>query len=200
MGCRNGSTLVARTAAAGSADADPVVQTRTHVLGNPTMDFGSSQPVIYTTTPRQLALDHLAVMALTPAGAEPATTQTLRIPGANAISVTWRGRQDVIVRRLAAARQVIGRVRTDAEIAKLTEGAGETIIRGGTRLSSGARAYISVSGTAATVTVSGDEVQAFGDSDNTYRVFAPQKISSVLVNGAPVQTCRDGNYLRLPCS
>jgi hypothetical protein len=114
--------------------------------------------------------------------------------------VTWRGRQDVIVRRLAGARRVIGRVRTDAEIAKFTQGAGETVIRGGTRLSSGGRQYISVSGTAATVTVSGDEVQAFGDSDNTYRVFAPQNISSVLVNGAPVQTCRHGNYLRLPCS
>jgi hypothetical protein len=195
----NGSALVARTAAAGNADADPVVQTRTQILGNPSMDFGSPQPVIYTTTPSQLAFDHLAVMALTPAGAEPATSQTLRTLGANAISVTWRGRQDVIVRRLAGARRVIGRVRTDAEIAKFTPGAGETVIRGGTRLSSGGRDYMSVSGTAATVTVSGDEVQAFGDSDNTYRVFAPQKISSVLVNGAPVPACRDGNYLRLPC-
>jgi len=194
----NGATLVGRTAAAGNTD--PVVQTRTQILGNPTIDIGSPQPVVYTTTPRQRAFDHLAVIALTPAGAEPATTQTLRIPGANAMSVTWRGGQDVIVRRRAGARRVTGAVSTDASIAKFTPDAGETVIREGTRLSSGGRDYISVTGTAATVTVSGDEVQAAGNSDNTYRVFAPQTISSVRVNGAPVASCRDGDYLRLPCS
>jgi hypothetical protein len=164
------------------------------------MDIGSPQPVIYTSTPRQRAFDHLAVIALTPAGAEPATTQTLRVRGANAMSVTWRGRQDVIVRRLAGAHRVTGSVKTDASIAKFTSNAGETVIRGGTQLSSDGREYISVSGTAATVTVSGDEVQALGDGDNVYRVFAPQNISSVLVNGVPAPTCRHGNYLRLPCS
>jgi hypothetical protein len=195
----NGATLVGRTAAAGRASADPVVQTRTQILANPTMDIGSAQPVVYTTTPRQRAFDHLAVIALTPAGAEPATTQTLRLRGANAISVIWRGREDIIVRKLAAARQVTGRVSTDAEIARFTPDAGETLIQGGTRLSSGGLEYISVTGTAATVTVSGDEVNAVGDSDNAYRVFAPQEISSVRVNGAAVAACRDGAYLRLPC-
>jgi hypothetical protein len=192
--------LVGRAAAAGSADGDPVIQTRTQVLGNPTTDIGSTEPVVYTTTPSQLAFDHLAVMALTPAGSDPAQTQTLRTPGANAIEVTWHGRQDVIVRRLAGARRVVGRVRTDADIAKFTQDAGETVMRGGTRLSSGGRDYISVSGTAATVAVSGDEVQAWGDGANVYRVFAPQTIASVFVNGTSVPACRHGDYVRLPCS
>jgi hypothetical protein len=113
---------------------------------------------------------------------------------------TWRATQDVIVRKLAAAREVTGQVKTDADIAKFTRDAGETVIQRGTRLSSGRRDYISVSGSAATVTVSGDQVQASGSSENTYRVFAPQTVTSVLVNGAPVATCRDGSYLLLPCS
>ncbi|MEA2231426.1 MAG: hypothetical protein QOD83_1242 [Solirubrobacteraceae bacterium] len=195
----NGSTLVGRTAASGPDD-DPVIQTRTLTLRNPTSDIGSSLPVIYSTTPSQLGFDHLAVMALTAPGSEPVRTQTLRVSGGNAISVTWRATQDVIVRKLAAAREVTGQVKTDADIAKFTRDAGETVIQRGTRLSSGRRDYISVSGSAATVTVSGDQVQASGSSENTYRVFAPQTVTSVLVNGAPVATCRDGSYLLLPCS
>jgi hypothetical protein len=195
----NGSTLVGLTAAGDRTDADPVMQTRTLTLQNPTADIGSTVPVIYSTTPKQLAFEHLAVMALTPAGSEPATTQTIGLSGANAIGVTWRGRQDVIVRKLVAAREVTGGVETDADIAKFTRDAGETVIQGGTRLSSAGRDYINVSGSAATVTVSGDQVQALGDDDNTYRVFAPQDIASVIVNGSLVPTCRDGSYVLLPC-
>jgi aspartate 1-decarboxylase len=91
-------------------------------------------------------------------------------------------------------------VQTDAQFAKFTREAGETVIQGGTRLSSSGRDYVSVSGAPATVIVSGDQVQASGDAANTYRVFAPQNIASVLVNGAPVATCRNGSYLLLPCS
>lgn len=196
----NGATLVGHTTAGDRTHADPIMQTRTLTLKNPTTDIGSAVPVIYSTTPRQLAFEHLAVMALSPPGSEPVGTETIRVPGGNAIGVTWRGTQDVIVRKLVAAREVTGRVKTDADIAKFTRDAGETVIQGGTRLSSEGRDYISVSGSAATVTVSGDQVQALGDSDNTYRVFAPQNIASVLVNGAPVSSCRDGSYLLLPCN
>jgi hypothetical protein len=48
--------------------------------------------------------------------------------------------------------------------------------------------------------VSGDQVGATGDAANRYRVFAPQTISSVVVNGAAVPACREGSYLRFPCS
>jgi hypothetical protein len=196
----NGSTLVGRTAAGRWPGADPVVQTRTQILKNPTTDIGSPEPIVYTTTPRQPAFDHLAVMALTPAGSEPATTQTLRLSGGNAIAVTWRGSQDVVVHKLVVAREVSGRVRTDATIAKFTRDAGETIIQDGTRLWSDGREYVSVTGTASTVTISGDQVQASGNLDNTYRVFAPQTVTSVLVNRAIVPTCRDGSYLLFPCT
>ena len=195
----NGSTLSGRTAAGGTRNADPVMQTRTLILNNPSSDIGSVVPIIYSTTPSQRACDHLAVMALTPAGAEPAVTQTLRVTGGNAISVTWRGTQDVIVRKLAAAPEVTGAITTDADIAKFTRDAGETVVRSGTRLSGAGRDYVVVSGTAATVTVSGDQVRASGDSDNTYRVFAPQTISSVRVNDAAAPACRDGAYLLFPC-
>jgi hypothetical protein len=196
----NGSTLVGRTAAGGRAEADPVVQTRTLILRNPTTDIGSAEPVVSTTTPSQPAFDHLAVMALTAPGTEPATTQTLRLTGANAVSVTWRDGEHVVVRRVAGAREVTGRVMTDASIAMFTRDAGETVLRGGTRLSDRGRDYVTVIGTAATVTVSGDEVRASGDAANSYRVLAPQTIVSVLVNGAPAPACRDGNYLVFPCT
>jgi hypothetical protein len=191
----NGSTLVGRTA----AGTDPVVRTRTQTLNNPTVDIGARVPVVYTTTAPRLAFDHLAVMALTPPGSEPATTETIRVTGGNAVGVTWRGVQDVIVRRHAAARGVTGPVSTDAEIAKFTRDAGETVIRGGTRLADDSRQYVNVSGTAATVAVSGDQVVAEGGAANGYRVFAPQTISSVVVNGAAVPACREGSYLRFPC-
>jgi hypothetical protein len=195
----NGSTLAGRTASGAWPDADPVVQTRTQILNNPTIDIGSHAPVISTTTPPRRAFDHLALMALTPPGTEPATTETIRVVGGNAIGVTWRGGQDVIVRRRAAARGVAGPISTDAEIAKFTRDAGETVIRDGTRLSDSGRQYVSVSGSAATVTVSGDQVGAAGDAANRYRVFAPQNVSSVVVNGAAVPACRDGSFLRFPC-
>jgi hypothetical protein len=194
----NGSTLVGRTAT--GAGAEPVVATRTQILNNPTADIGSQEPVVYTTTPPRLAFDHLAVMALTPSGTEPATTETIPLVGGTAIGVTWRGVEDLVVRRRAAARTVDGRVSTDAEIAKFTRGAGETVISGGTHLADGGIQYVDVSGTAATVTVSGDQVGAAGDAANRYRVFAPQVVSSVVVNGAAVAACRDGSYLRFPCS
>jgi hypothetical protein len=195
----NGSTLVGRTAAGGRG-GDPLVQTRTQVLNNPTIDIGSSVPVVYTTTPRQRAFEHLAVMALTPAGSEPATTRTLRVTGGDAIGVTWRGGEDVVVRRHAAAGSVNGPVTTDAEIAKFSRDAGETVIRRGTRLRSDGRDYVRVIGTPATVTASGGEVSATGSSANRYRVFAPHEISSVLVNGAAAPACRAGGYLLFPCS
>jgi aspartate 1-decarboxylase len=94
---------------------------------------------------------------------------------------------------------VTGRVSTDATIAKFTRDAGETVIRGGTGLADGGRQYVSVSGTAATVTVSGDQVAAAGNAANRYRVFAPQAVSSAVVNGAAVTACRDGDYLWFPC-
>jgi hypothetical protein len=196
----NGSTLAGRTAAGARSDEDPVVQTRTQVLNNPTVDIGAHEPVVYTTTAPQSAFDHLAVMAVTPAGSEPATTQTLRVLGGNAIAVTWRGGQDVIVRKRAGARTVSGVVSTDADVAACSRHAAETVISGGTRLVDGGIQYVDVSGTAATVTVSGDQVGAAGDAANRYRVFAPQVVSSVVVNGAAVPACRDGSYLRFPCS
>jgi hypothetical protein len=196
----NGATLVGRTAAGGSEAQDPLVRTDIRLLRNPTDDIGKVMPVVYTETHPQLTMDHLAVMALTPAGEHPATTETIRVSGGNAIGVTWEGVQDVLVRRLVGAATVTGPVESDAEVAKFTRDGGETVIRAGRRLIGFGREYVSVSGTPATVTVSGTRVAATSSGvNNRYRVFVPQQIDALTVNGVPVSSCRKGDYLSFPC-
>jgi hypothetical protein len=194
-----GPTLVGRVAAGGSAATDLPMQVSALPVRTSGDDEGKIYPVVYTETPKQLAMDQLAVIALTPAGEAPAVTETLRVQGGNAVGVTWMGVQDVVVRKLRTAAAVSGPVETDAAIAKLTRGAGETVVRGGTRLASDGRDYVTVTGTAATVTVSGNEVSATGAATNTYRVFAPQPVVKATANDAPVGWCRDGDYLAFPC-
>jgi hypothetical protein len=104
-----------------------------------------------------------------------------------------------VVRRLSTATAVSGVVQTDAEMAKLTVGAGDTVLRGGKRLVALGRDYVAVTGAPATVTVSGDRVTATGPATNAYRVFAPSHIARVTVNGTAVGSCREGSYLTFPC-
>jgi len=73
------------------------------------------------------------------------------------------------------------------------------VLRAGKRLSAYGRDYVTVTGSSATVAVSGDSVQANGAATNTYSVFAPQQIRTVTVNGAPVRSCRQGDYVVFPC-
>jgi hypothetical protein len=47
--------------------------------------------------------------------------------------------------------------------------------------------------------VSGDEAQAVGADDNTYRVYAPKHLSSTTVNGVEVRSCRQAHYVTFPC-
>lgn len=192
------ATMVGQTAAGGDAGADPTTQLRFEVLTNSSSDIGSAMPTVSTTTPRQPTFDHLAVMALTPPGVTPATTEILRVDGGNAVEVTWEGVSDVVVSRLADATEVTGSVATDAAMAKFTRNAGETVLRGGTRLSADGRDYVVVDGSPATVAVSGDTAQAQGNPGNRYRVFAPQDVTT-LVNGAVVSSCRDGDHVSFPC-
>lgn len=208
-----GATLVGRVAAGGSAATDLPIQLSALPVRTSGDDEGKIYPVVYTETPKQVAMDQLAVMALTPAGEAPAVTETLRVQGGNAIGVTWKGVQDVIVRKLRGAAQVAPLtdltpgIETDASIAKFTRddasiaggSAAETVMRDGKRLTAFGRSYVTVTGSNATVTVSGAEVAATGATSNAYRVFAPQPISKVIVNGAPAYSCRDGEYLTFPC-
>jgi hypothetical protein len=197
----NGAQLVGRTAAGGSVYQDPVMKRDLKLLRNPTDDIGKLAPVVYDATPVQPTMDHVAFMALTPKGEKPATTEIIRVTGANAIGVTWKGVQDVFVRKLMGAATVTGLVETDAVIAKFTRGAGETVIRDGLRLVAFGRDYVLVTGAPSTVTVSGHRISATSSSaTNTYKVFAPQTISGVTVNGASVSSCRTGDYVSFPCT
>lgn len=195
----DGATLSGRVAAGGSAAGDLSVKRRDQLITTPTDDNGKVFPVVYTETPPQLAMDQMAVMALTPAGAEPAVTETIRVIDGNAIGVTWQGVQDVVIRKIVGRTAVSGDIATDASIAKFTRDGGETVMRDGTRLSAFGRSYVTVVGGTATVAVSGDSVQAIGASTNSYRVLAPQEVRSVTVNGAAVRSCRDGQHLVFPC-
>lgn len=194
-----GPMLRGRVAAGGTAATDLAIQLKPLVDPASGDDEGKVFPVLYTETPKQLAMDQLAVLALTPAGAEPAITQTLRVVGGNAIAVQWRGRSDVVVRRLTGASAVTGVVATDGDLAKLTTGLGETVLRRGTRLAAYGVDYVQVTGSAATVTVSGSVITATGPAGNAYRVFAPTPVDQVLVNGAAITSCRDGDYVSFPC-
>ncbi|MBA3653769.1 MAG: hypothetical protein H0W70_06190 [Actinobacteria bacterium] len=197
----NGATLAGMTAAGGTTAQDPVTKTDTRLLTNQTDDIGKVMPVVYTESASQLKFDHLVVMALTPAGAPAARTKVVRVGGGNAIAVSWNGGDDVVVRKLAGANAVTGPIETDAEIAKFSRGAGETVLRSGTRLVAYGRSYVLVTGAPSTVTVSGNRIAATSSATaNQYRVFAPRKITHVTVNGVAVDSCRSGDYVSFPCS
>lgn len=195
----NGARLAGRAAVDGSAAADPTVAVNPVVLTNPTDDLGTVVPLIQTTTPVQPAFDQLTVMALTPAGAEAATTETLRVTGGNAVAVTWGGVTDVVARRLHGAAAISGPIGTDGSLVRFTRGQGETVLRQGTTLASEGTTYVTVTGSPADVIVSGNAVQAWGVPGNTYRVLAPQDVTRVTVNDATVTSCRDGAELTFPC-
>jgi hypothetical protein len=194
-----GPTLVGRVTAGGSAARDLPIQLRAIVNTASGDEQGHVYPVVYTETVAQRTMDQLAVLALTPAGEQPAVTEAIRVAGGNAVGVTWKGVQDVIVRRLKTAAAGSGPVETDGASAKCTRGAGETVLRAGTTLAATGVDYVTVTGSASTVTVSGGEVAATGAAGNAYRVFAPQPIASVTVNGTTVSSCLDGDYLTFPC-
>lgn len=113
--------------------------------------------------------------------------------------MTWDGVSDVVVQRLVDADAVTGAVATNGTFAKFTRGGGETIVRDVTRLSADGRDYVTVTGSDATTIVGGDQAQGTGDGANRYRVFAPQPIRSVLVNGSPAAWCREAQEVVFPC-
>lgn len=197
MRAPSGATVTGRTARAGG---EPTVLVRADAW--PTTPDGTvAAPEIYTETPNQRTLDHLAVMAVTRPGEREATTTTLAVQGGNAIVVGWNGLTDLVAARHAAASRIVSPLLdTDGSFVALTEDRGEALLVGGTELVFRNRTYVQVSGGAATVAVSGDRVQAAGPSGASYRVFSPQPIASVTVNGAAVSSCRDGEDLRFPCA
>ncbi len=199
----SGARLVGRTArdvnptTTALPAADPTVKAETIFFNNNTDDSGP-QFKISTETVLQQKLEQVTVMAITPAGADPATMTTLRLNGANAVAVDWEGTREVFLRQVRNATAVSGEVQTDARVAKFIVGQGETVMRDGRSLSAYGRNYVTVTGGRSRVVVSGNEVQAKGAAANRYLVFAPQTINSVSVNGAQVSSCRSGDYLSFP--
>jgi hypothetical protein len=199
----SGANLAGQTAVDGNTVNPPTIGVRYQAFDN-LGDDEPGAPVVYTTTPAQPAFDELAVMAVTPAGSPAATTAVLPVSGGNAVTVTWNGVRDVLVSRLAGAMSVSSSpvwqtVTTDGTFAKVTEGQGETLLKGGTTLTIFGRNYVTVTGTAATVTVSGGAINAVGPAGNVYTVYAPGAVSSVTINGAPATSCRTGDYVTAPC-
>lgn len=193
----NGATVVGRAAADGSADADPAVQQRFYRYSHLSDDMPGAH-VVFTTTPPRQRFDQLTVLALTPPGEPPATQETLRVNGGNALAVDWKDGRDVIVRRLALSHAVTGPVATDATMAKYTRDVGDTVLRDGTHLVGEGREYVRVTGAASTVTVSGSTATATGKG-TIFRVFAPRPLSTTTVNAVKVGSCRSGAYVTFPC-
>lgn len=201
----SGATLVGRAArgvspsTADTAATDPVFRSDVVSFNNNTDDSGP-QHKISTVTPPQQKLEQVTVLAITPPGSDPATTAVLRLNGANAVAVDWEGTREVFLRRVRSATEVTGEVQTDARVARFVQDIGETVLRDGRTLSAYGRDYIAVTGAPARVVVSGGDVQAVGAPTNSYRVFAPQLIMRVTVNGEPVGSCRAGDYVSFPCA
>lgn len=194
----NGARLVGRAAIDGKATADPTFRTREFLYQQLSFDAPGAH-VLSTTTKPSRRFDQLTVLALTGAGQAPATTETLRVTGGNAVAVDWKGGRDVVVRRLRLSKAVTGPVATDASMAKYTRNTGDTVLRGGTRLVGEGREYVRVLGSSATVTVSGGIAAATGATHNSYRVFAPSRLARTTVNGTSVASCRSGSYVTFPC-
>jgi hypothetical protein len=196
----NGAVLTARTGSNGTMAGDRPV------LAAPfkqevTQDITPVHTVLYIDSVPAVAYDHLAVMAVSQPGEPAATVSTLRVSGGNASAVTSDGVTDVVVSKIYTSALVTGsEVATDGTFGRLTRGAGETLLVGGTALSSQGRDYVTVTGSAATVALSGNHVQATGAAANTYRVFAPQTVSQAAVNGAVVGSCQADSYVVFPCT
>lgn len=191
----NGAKMVGRAAASGT---EPTFGIRVQVLQNNNDDIGP-YAVMQTKTAAQPAIDQLTGMAISASGQAAATSETLAVTGGNAIAFAFGGLRDVIVSRHVGSSAVTGPAATDGSFGKLTENRGESLLRAGTSLSAFGTNYITVTGTQATVTVSGSKASAVGAASNTYTVFAPQTLSTVTVNGAPVTSCRTGQFVSFPC-
>lgn len=183
---------------ASDGSADPVFGINPIIFNNNTDDSGPHWK-ISTVTQRQQKLEQVTLMAISPAGVAPAVMEVLRLGGANAIAVDWEGTRQVFLRRVRGAAVVSGEVQTDGRVASFVTDAGETILRAGTTLSAYGKNYVSVAGSASTVTVSGQQIAALGAVGNAYRVLAPQSVSSVTINGASAPWCREGDDVLFPC-
>ena len=157
----------------------------------------SRTPPITGTTAE---MDHLALMAVVGPGAANPVSSVLVAGGGTIEEITWNGKDILAASRAASATSVSsGRLTTDGSFAKVTSGAGETMLDQGTSLVLDGVTYVQVTGGAATVQVSGSSITASGPTGAAYTVFAPQTVSSVTVNGTAVNSCRTGNTLKFPC-
>lgn len=145
-------------------------------------------------------MDHLALMAVVGPGAAMPNSAVLAAAGGSVEEITWNGKDILAASRAAYAGSVSSaRLSTDGSFAKVTAGAGETMLDQGTSVVLDGVTYVQVTGGAATVQVSGASITANGPTGATYSVFAPQTISSVTVNGTAVTSCRTGTQLSFPC-
>jgi hypothetical protein len=140
--------------------------------------------------------DELAVMALTPAGATPAVTQRVEVPGANVIEVTRGGVGTMVMKALTGVTSFQGNgVAVTGALGYAVQGLGECFLRQGSRLFAYGHDYVTVTGGTASVLDSGGRVQATGTSGATYTVYAPGTVTTVTVNGSTVPWTRSGDYI-----
>jgi hypothetical protein len=150
-------------------------------------------PIPTAATPQSAVYDHLALMALVPAGTEPPVLTNLSGFGGEVTESTWGGLRDVVVAQAAGSTRVTaGDLATDAAFAKATEGSCETVMRHGTSFAAFGVTLVSVSGGAADVSCGGGSIAASGPAGATYTVYSPTDPASVTVNGAAVAWTRQG--------
>jgi hypothetical protein len=140
--------------------------------------------------------DELTVMALTPAGSVPAVVQRLDVPGANAVEATRGGTGMTAVKSLYGVTSASGSgVTLVGSMGYAVQGAGEALLRQGSRLSAYGTDYVTVTGGVASVLTSNGQVRATGCTTCGYRVYAPGTVTSVTVNGASVPWSRAGDHI-----
>jgi hypothetical protein len=153
--------------------------------------------IVKSTTLSQRDFDHLAVLGISRAG-QPEVAVTRQVAtGGSLLRATWGAGSELLVagRNQEAVSLSSARLVTDAKLAMVTPGKGETSMVAGTSVVVDGRTYVSMTGGAGAVVVGGDAVEAKGPAGATYRVFAPQAITTVRVNGVPVPFQRVGDDL-----
>jgi hypothetical protein len=193
----SGAVLTGITARNG----DAVASTAATFTAQPFLPNAFSRPSAHTLLTQRdpapaVRYEGLAQLAITRPGEVPAPGQRLDVVGGNAVQSTFQGRRDVTVSRLIGASAVTGSgISTDGDVANLTEERGESLLVDGSHLSAFGREYVRVTGGRGTVAVSAVTASASGTPGAVYRVFAPQELLVVSVNGQPARTERDGDYV-----
>jgi hypothetical protein len=166
-----------------------------------------SNPALHTVLQTDTTTDkfeHLAVVALQQEFQwNSLSVVSFGATGGNAANVTWSGGLIAMAAANRGATLVdTGIVKVAGAFGKVTIDKGSSVLERGTLLEASGRTYVSVTGGGvATVVVGGPEVRVTNTSGLplTCSVYAPQVVTSVLVNGTSVVPTRVADTLTFAC-